>query len=259
MSQSKYASIKWESVDEMHVIVEEAISARNEGRYDDALRGVQSLFNQIDSGALPRRGNHFITMFEWSLLVEEYLPAREALARERDEQVRRLRDGQQVFGDLQDPRPCSRFHAIVEMNEILKDHQSTYEVFVQLSSLHPALARQEAFLALPAIVEIGDFALAEAYLGDPMERLDELNRLANDFPLYPPRGVAPRLGAELSNFMKEVVLRVAVLKGLGREDEAEVLRETALTGIRTDDMRELSIREFAAPGTIIREISSRQI
>ena len=242
----------------MNVVVDEAISARHEGRYAEALRILQTLFERIDSGALPRTPAHFITMFEWGLLVEQYLPAHEALARERDEQVRRLREGERIFGDRHEPWPWSRFHAIVEMNEILKDHRSTYEVFVQLKASLPALARQEAFLALPAIVEIGDFALAEAYLGNPLRHLDQLNRLAIDLPLYPPRGAAPRLVAELSNFMKEVILLMAVLRGQGRENEAELLTNSALTGLATDDMRELSFREIAAPGTIIREITSRQ-
>lgn len=257
-SPSRCSSIKKGRVDELDAMLSNAVLAHQNGRLDEALKILEGLFEQIDSGALQLAGNHFGTMFEWSLLVEEYLPARHALERTRDKQVLRLRDGHENFGGGNE-RPRSRFHVIVEMNDILGDKRSTYELFVHLTSFRPALARQEAFLALPAVVAVGDFVLAERYLPDPLAWLDDLNRLADEFPLFPPLHVAPRMGAELSNFMGEVILRDAVLRGLGRESEAESLRDAALAGLATDDMRELGIREIAVPGTIIREITSHHI
>lgn len=243
----------------MDLIVWDASEARQEGRYADALTSLERQFDQIDRGERPLRGNHFVTMFEWSMLVGPYLPAHQAMVRVRDEQVRRLRDGHEHFGDSSEGRPRSRFYVIVEMNDILNDMRSTYDVFVHLTSAFPSLARVEAHLALPAIVEVGDFALAEAYLDNPLPHLAELNRLSSGLPLFPPAGAAPRLAAELSNFMKAVVLRGAVLQGLGRESEAEYLRHAALNGLATDEMRELGKGEIAVPGSIIQEITSRSM
>jgi hypothetical protein len=243
-------------MEDMDSVVKDAVTARQEGRNDVALRLLVGLFDQVGNGAPRSSGHHFITMFEWSQLAEKYYPAYEALVSARDEQVRRLLDGDEIFGARGDARPHSRFQVIVNMNETLKDSRATYELFVQMVSFLPTLARREAFMALPAIVEAGDFSLAERYLADPLERLEELNRLARDLPLFPPLGAAPRLAAELSNFMKDVVLRAAVLRGLGRETEAESLRNVALAGIASDDMRALGNREIAVPGTIIREITS---
>lgn len=242
----------------MNFDVGDAIQASREGRYAEALEILEGMFGQIDSGLLEYRGNQFITVFAWSQLIEEYLPAREAMARTRDEQISRLLHGEEIFGDPLVAWPKSRFHVIVELNDILEDYRSTYELFVQWIAIAPTQARREAFLALPAIVANGDFALADSYLGDPLAQLDELNRLACDFPLYPSVGTAPRLGAELSNFMKDVRLRVAILRGLGREEEAEVLQSAALAGLVRDDMRGLGIRELAAPGAIFRDITSHQ-
>lgn len=243
----------------MESSVGDAISARQDGRYDEAVRLQTELFDQIDSGALPLSLNHFITMFEWSLLVDEYLPAHQALADIRDEQVRRLRDGQEKFGPPAEEWAPSRFKVVIEMNDILNDQQSTYELFGQLISLSPSLARREARLALPAVVAAGDFVLANAYLPDPMARLAELNRLAGELPLYPPLRAAPRLAAELSNFMGDVVLCAAVLDGLGRHQEAVALRDDALTGLATDEMRALGIAEIATPGSIVRKLTSHQM
>lgn len=236
----------------------DAMIARQEGRYDDALRLLKAELDKIVRSPVNSRAAYFMTIVEWSVLAEDYLPAREALAVARDEQVRLLLAGEAIFGDPSDVMPQSRFHVIVEMNDILKDSLSTYDLFIQLISLLPALARRESFLALPAIVDSGDFALAERYLGDPLERLDELNDLAAHFTLFPPPGESPRLSAELSNFMKDVLLKVAILEGTGRVHDAERLRDDALAGIAQEEIRALCIREIAAPGTINREMTDHR-
>lgn len=117
------------------------------------------------------------------------------------------------------------------MNETLADAHATYALFLQLLAQRPERARREAFLALPAIVAAGDFALAQQYLSDPLERLAGLNQLASQLPLFPPAGMAPRLAAELMNFVRDVVLKTAVLQDQGRAAEAESLRNAALAGI----------------------------
>ena len=77
---------------------------------------------------------------------------------------------------------------------------------------------------------------------DPMERLDELNALALNLPLFPPHRSAPRLTAELSNFVTDVRLRAAALAGLAQ-----------------DEMRTLAMRELAEPGAITSAITAHQM
>lgn len=242
----------------MNMFGNDATIARQEGRYDDALRLLRAQYDDIVRHPEGNRTAYFITIVECSLLAEDYLPAHEALVVARDEQVLLLLAGEEIFGDPSGAMPQSRFHVIVEMNDILKDSRSTYDLFVQLNSLLPALARREAFLALPSVVDAGDFGLAERYLSDPSERVDALNDLADHVALFPPPGAAPRLLAELSNFSNDLRLKVAVLEGRGRIRDAQRLRDEAVAGLARNEIRALCIREFAAPGTINREMTDHR-
>lgn len=246
-------------MEQLDPALKDAIEARHEGRNADALRLLVKLFGQGCRSDTHARASHFLTMFEWNQLAEDYPPAREAMASARDEQVGLLLGGDENFSTGADGWPRSRFQVIVHMNETLKDAGATYALFIQLQSLMPALARRKAFLALPAIVEAGDYALAERYLPDPLAQLADLNALSSELPLFPPDLAAPRLAAELSNFMKDVRLRAATLQGLGRVTEAEALREAALAGISSDEMRALAQREIAEPGTIMCEATDHRI
>ena len=241
-------------------VLREMAKARVEGRHEDALLLLKEMFDEVADGKPRFQAQHFATMFEWSLLVEEYAPAKAALASVRDEQVRLVLDGDNIFGDRDTPWPRSRFQNIVNMNETLKESSATYELFLQLLSSAPELARTEAFMAMPAVVEAGDFALAERFIKDPLGRLDEINQHARDLPLFPPApGWTPRLMGELMNFTKDVILRSTALHGLGREAEAEALRNAALSGLESEEIRALVQRELTVPGTINRELSERRM
>jgi hypothetical protein len=235
-----------------------AVQAHRDGRYDEALRIVKQQFDRIATGAKDTHLAYFITMFEWGQLSGDYAEARVAMISERDEQIRRVLEGDAIFcadGFL----PISRFRVIIEMNQSLQDGRSTYRLVTQLLSDNPALVRNEIRMALPAIVEAGDYALAAQYIKNPLGRLDELNRQAHELPLYPPYMKAPRLAAELSIFMSDVVLLSKVLKGQGKDVEADELRNAALTGIQSEELRALATREFAEPGTIIKGLTEHQV
>lgn len=230
------------------------IAARREGRYADALKVVlESLAHEDD------QSHYFITMFEWTQLAQEYPPAREAMRAERDAQVTRLLAGEYEFGSAGLPWCKPRLFVIIEMNEALGEQQSTHQVFAQLHALAPEAARRAAFVALPAVVAEGDFALAAQYLDDPLERLPELNAVAKSLPLFPSGREAPRVVAELSNFMRDVRLLAAVLAGTGRQQQADALRDAALSGLELPELRALGTRELAEPGAITRELVEHQM
>lgn len=239
--------------------VKEAIRAREEGRYADALPLVRTAFDQgvaDDSGG---RTTEFIPLLEWAWLAESYPPARDALRQARDEQVRRLLAGDEAVGTpvpgLPETRP--RFALVARMNEALKESRATCELFAQLDAARPGKVPY-AFLALEAVVEAGDFTLAARYLPDPMGRLDHLNGTARHFPLFPPDWTAPRLAAALSNFGRDLRVRAAVLRGLGREAEARALVDGALAGLASDELRDWVRRELDSPGAIIGALTDHQ-
>jgi hypothetical protein len=235
--------------------------AMEEDRCGDALRHVQAAFARVVADDCDPRSSDFGPMFAWEVLASRYMPARAALAQARDAQAHRLLAGELSYGP---PRSeflgaRSRFALVVRMNEILNDAQSTYELFVQLAARLPEQARHMAFIALPAIVEAGDFELGERFMPDPVGFLPHLNETARTWLLFPTTRSAPRVGAELSNFAGDLPLRCAILRGLGRGEEADALNLSALAGLATDEMRDWVQRDLAAPGAIIRAISEHQM
>ncbi|WP_058048995.1 hypothetical protein [Janthinobacterium sp. Ant5-2-1] len=228
------------------------IALRNEGRHAEALPLLQELFAEAGQTLNPARSSYFMIMLEWKFLAEAYAPAYAALQAERDAQIQLLLSGN-TFGGR------SRFSLIAEMNDTLGDARSTADLFVRLDTCAPELASQYAWQALPAVVESGNFALAERYHGAPLEHLDMVNELAASLPLFPAPRTPPRLAAELMNLVKDVRIAAAILRGQGQAAEADALCAALLAGLTNDAMRALAQRELDAPGSITADIVNRQM
>ena len=243
--------------------LQQASAAREAGRHDEALALVRQAFTDIDGHAAPEIASHFMTMFLWETLAGEYPPARTALAEERNVQVRRLLAGEHEFlvsapaGVFTPHR--SRFAVVVRMNETLADPGSTHALFRALADTDPELARRFASQALPAIVAVGDYALADRYRGEPLALLDALNVNARTLPLMPLPGQAPRVAAELMGVCSDVRIAIAVLDGLGRPGEASVLRDALLGGLEAPALRALAQQELVEAGSINRAIVEHQM
>lgn len=255
------ASAAQETWSEREALMLEASRAREEGRFEDALRHVLAAFARMLSVDKARHMDGFIVMLEWRFLADEYAPARAAMVDARDAQVHRLLAGELTYGLARNEwlGPPSRFSLIAKLNEILRDPQSTSALFARFDATMPAEARSNAFTALPAVVEAGDFALAERYMPDPLRDLPGLNESAESRPLFPVAGTAPRLAAELSNFSREVGLCAAILRGLGREPEADALVGAALAGLANDELRDWMRRDMRHPGVIHRAMADHQM
>jgi hypothetical protein len=236
---------------------------RQAGRHGEALALLRQLFAGAARAGAPPQPGLFLVMLEWAFLATEYPPARTALEEARDEQVGRLLAGDLTVGPDGATHPAflhgSRFALIAEMNRILGDARSTYEVFVRLDAMRPDLARRHAFLALPAIVAASDFALADRYRGDPLAHLAALNATAATFALFPPPDQAPRLAAELTLLVNDVRIAGAVLRGRGRATDAQALRARRLAGLPPGPVRALAQRELDEEGSIMREIVAHQM
>jgi hypothetical protein len=241
--------------------VDAAVTARNEGRYADALLLQQSLFARAGRPDAPGPSAYFMAMFGWDMLLPEHPPARPVLEALRDEQVRRLQDGDAWFGapQYEGGMPKQRFSVIVELNALLEDAQSTCALFSAIDRSDPAAARKYAAQAMPALVACAAWPLAARYRGEPLRMLGECIDIARTFPLFPPPGVAPRLGATLTGLVRDVHLDAAVLDGLGEAEAAQALRAALIDGIEDPAMRALAQRELAVPGTISHELVAHQM
>lgn len=246
--------------------VKALIGLRGAGRYEEALAMLLQLYADAALADVPARRSLFIVMLEWQFLIEVFAPARAALAEARDAQVARLLAGDLFFDrggapgeDIPEYQRMTRYALVVDMNEMLKDARSTRDLFVRLEAVQPGLAQRRAGRALPAIVETGDFALAERYRGEPLAMLLPVNDTAAHFPLLPPPRKAPRLAADLTSLTRDVRIAIAVLRGLGRPAEADAVREAMLAGLASAELRELARRELDQPGTINRMIVDHQM
>jgi hypothetical protein len=230
--------------------VQRAVALREEGRYAEALA---ALHEALDAADTPARIPVFIVMLEWQFLAEAYPPAREALRAARDAQAARLLAGDVAIGG----RP--RFALVEDMNRILDDVRSTYELFARLDAERPDVASRHARAALPAVVAAGDLALADRYRGEPLDLLDTVNASATVFPLVPPAGEAPRLAAELSLLVGDVRIAMDVLRARGRDADAAQLRERLLDGLVSEPLRALARRELDGEGTIMHEVAAQRM
>jgi hypothetical protein len=240
------------------------ITLVQEGSLKEALSVLEQLFKNAELAVAPTHSNIFMTTFQLQQLAEHYEPARVFLKNTRDTQAERLLAGNIHFGLDSDPvvdeyRRIRRFSLIVEINHILEDHASTCEVFSQLDSGHAELARRYAWAALPALVAEGHFELADRYRDDPLKFLDVVNETALALPLHPPPRQAPRLAAELSNLVRDVRIGMAVLRGTGHSDKADLLGAALVAGLDSDALKALARRELDAPGTIRDELLDRQM
>lgn len=238
--------------------LQHAVAAMQEHRHEEALGQVSAVFGAIVSGDAAAALCYPLTMVLWSQLAATFGPARGTLMVVRNYHADLLLSGDTVFFGRGTPNQQSRFELLVHIDQILGNSQGTYALFKHLLGVLPEAASRDAHLALPAIIGAGDYVLADRILGDPLARLEELNGLSVLHPLVPAPNTAPRLAAELANFMRDVHMRVAVLHGLGRGREADALINRVKTGIVARDMRELAERELAAPGTIVKEMAARQ-
>lgn len=237
-----------------------------DGRHDEVLVLLREALAATELAIEPTRSDVFMPLFQWQLLVEEYAPARAALQDARDAQVAALLAGSPHVGrDAPDGNAAPsyqrihRFLLILDMNRTLDDAQSTYGIFVQLEARAPDLARQYAGSALPAMVAVGDFDLADRYRRDPLDMLDAVKLNARTLPLFAPPGNAPRLAADLMMLVDDVRLGMAILRGRHDDAGADALRAALLAGLESGELQALAQRELDAPGTITNEIATRRM
>jgi len=213
-------------------------------RYDEALAIVRRLHETAQAQGGPI-GNPALTYAVglWGELAERHAPAREALVQERDGQAAVL------LAHL-DRR---HFSHVAFLDTRLHDAAHTHGLFLQVMEQEPAAAGEFARAALPALIEVGDFALAERFLPDPEEFVRresghlnwELTHRRNR-----PFIRAPRIPASIHNYAGAIKEVLAVLEGCGRKADARRVRAMAIAAIPATTIRrevERSLHPDAKP------------
>ena len=196
--------------------------AAREGRYEEALRE----YAWFHDHALEHQQSLYgvrlsFALSYWMDLAKDYPEARRKLEEIRDRKTEELVSGS---GDRE------LFHDVRSINYYLGEEDKTYKLFITMLDRAPLLAPTCAGLAMEAIVKAGDFVLAERYC-DPTEDAlirysDQLNEDVADLT-GDRRRKAATLDAYIHIYCDRVGTRMAILKGLGRSEEAALCREWA--------------------------------
>lgn len=213
-------------------------------RHDEALAIAQRLYREAQAHGSPV-GNPALTYAVglWGELAERHAPSREALARERDG----------LAGALLAHPDRRLFSHVAFLDERLHDAAHTHALFRQVLEQAPAEASAFAGIAMPALIAVGDFALAERFLPDPEQLVREesayLNREVASRRSRPfTRG--PRIPASIHAYAGAVRRILAVLEGRGRRADARRVRAMAIDAIAATTIRrevERSLQPDAKP------------
>jgi hypothetical protein len=202
------------------------------GRYADALRD----YVWFHEHALAHQPSLYgvrlsFALWYWIELADQYPKARLGLEKIRNRKTKRL-----LKGDLD----REVFHDVEAINEHLECEAATYDLFVILEAKHPEFAARCAPLALPAIVNARDFAMARRYTPSPIDTLQkyghELNRDIEELARLPP-SKAPRLKAYVSIYAGQVRLLLQILKGTKERKVAQQVRAQAVALVKSLSVR----------------------
>lgn len=212
-----------------------------EGRHQEAL----DEYAWFHAYALDQPGLRAVrlsfALAHWTELAEVYPPARQALEAQRDRHLAAVLGGAGGW---------KSFQALAAINERLGLAQQTYATFRELSARDPETASACGRLAMNAIIEARDFALAERYLPDPehavhasSERLNQevAGRRTRSFT------PAPRIAAAIHNYVQDVKQLLTVLEGCGRKEEARHITRLAPDLVRATTVRR-AVRAALLPG-----------
>jgi hypothetical protein len=139
-----------------------------EGKYEEALK--KHLWFHEESKTSTGMGGVRLSfaLSQWMQLGQAYPPALVALKSVRDENAAKLLDGAGGFQE---------YHECFAINRTLKDDDRTYELFLRLDALHPAIARKCFDVTVDLIVARKRYDLYAKYGGDPIERYERFRHM----------------------------------------------------------------------------------
>ncbi len=209
----------------------DAENAMYDGRHDEALQGFIWFYQNAlqEDPALEEMRYYLVGM--WAELGQAYPKALEALRTIREDKAKALLAGaneREIFWD------------IVIIDAELGDTAATYQFYKALAAAHPVFAAECALIAMPAIVEAEDYALAAKLMPPAEPFVREMARvLEQDIAAIKqrPYSPAPERRAEIVTYVSEVRRVLTVLAGNGEADEAANIRALAINLIKSPSVR----------------------
>jgi hypothetical protein len=221
-----------------HERLHAAQQAAREGRHEEALRELVWFHHHALEEDRALRGVRLsYALYDWIELGKVYPPAQQALVdlREQKAQILRLGAGRR---DL--------FIDVVAIDERLGQACATYELYLALAERYSELAARCAQSALPAIVAVKDYRLADQVRFNPEIRIREhAAQLRADIHRIKNRSFvrAPQRWAMVKHYAESVRRDVEISAGVGRHDEAR-----RLTALAADLIYDPSLRAEVRAG-----------
>jgi hypothetical protein len=224
------------------------------GQYDEALQSCLAFYNQL-------KGNQSLVplLDEWVELGRRYPKAREALVKIRDHCVHEFSAGRGY---------AVLFAEVKAINASWNEEDATVVLFQSIREKDRRLAGQCYPEVEDLLMQRGEYLLCLECLGDPQahfkslrgdfqrqvalqERMAQIQRniqqhqeeMANNSNFPPPpafsRAFPPPNVAVMAtnNFVKQVVTLEQILAGVGRQADAEQIRDQALALVADDHFR----------------------
>lgn len=224
------------------VSVMDAWSLMHRHRHDEALALIVALHEKAQAqggpGDPPAQDR---VLSLWGDLAQRHGPAHAALAQVRDRLAADLLAG-----------ACDRtlFRRVASVDAKLGEAAHTRTLFLQVLERDTALASTYAHAAIPALIAVGDFALAERFLPEPEKVVrNESTHLNREFTSRRGRAytAAPRIPASIHNYAAEIRKIVTVLEGRGRGADARRILAMAIDAIPATTLRR-AVRTALLPG-----------
>jgi hypothetical protein len=169
----------------------------------------------------------------WMELAKVYPEAMQALIAVRDKKATALAGGEGAFELFQD---------VAAINRTLGEQAKTVALFKWLLQTAPELAQHCFSIAQADLVEQSEYEVCSRCIPDPLAHIEQARmlrqislELADENPAL---GASPLRGYAEQRFAGEVCRMIAILVGAGRRQEAERVRDLALTVSDDDDFRE---------------------
>lgn len=200
-----------------------AYQAARDGRHEEALRELVWFHHHaLEEDRYLAGVRLSYALHYWIYLGKVYPPAQQALLGLRAHKAQTLLQGE---GDR------ALFHDVAAIDARLEQPRATYELYMTLAELQPALATECMRLALPAIVAAKDYPLAHRLRADPEARIrTSAAVLRKDIQDIKHRRFirAPQRWASIKSYTESARRDIEISAGIGEHGEARRLAMLAV-------------------------------
>jgi hypothetical protein len=135
------------------------------------------------------------------------------------------------------------FEEVVAINRQLEQPEHTCKLFRGLLGFMPDLAEKCGEMAMPALTQTGEFALARRFLADPAKKVKLCSHILHE--KIKQGASRPTLKeAAIRFYVREVLQLLAILRGAGDTEEAKRILRYSFEAIESGDIRKAVDAEF---------------